>query len=409
MKILYINHYAGSKKMGMEFRPYYLSKIWTKIGHKVTIVGSSFSHLRVQQPVVNFPISSDVIDGINFLWIKCYRYAGNGYGRLVNISQFLFGLFYYRKQILDKSRPDVIIASSTYPMDIWAAKYLARISKARLVFELHDVWPQSLTEIAGLSRFHPMVIIAGLAEKTVYNSADTIISMLPGIHSHCKEFGFNTANLTIVPNGIVIEDWSIDELNFFPEEILNSISEARAKDHLIVCYAGAHGEPNALENLINAAEILKNKPISFILVGDGNIKIDLEKLVESKCLNNIAMFKGISKNLIPKLLHMVDIGFIGAKDRPIYKHGISPNKIADYMMAQLPIICAINSGNNPVKEAKCGIIVSPEDPEELASAITYIDSIGIDKRRLLGKMGKDFVIKNYAYEALAKKFLTALK
>ena len=119
---------------------------------------------------------------------------------------------------------------------------------------------------------------------------------------------------------------------------------------MIVCYAGAHGIPNDLENLINAADLLKNDKVSFLMVGKGNLKPQLVQLVKSKNLTNISMCDAISKSAIPKLLKLVDVGFIGAKNRPIYSHGISPNKLADYMMAEIPIICAIKAGNDPVVE-----------------------------------------------------------
>ena len=92
------------------------------MGHNVTIVGSSFSHLRACQPVVNGRFSAGKLDGLDYLWIKGAKYYGNGFGRLLNVAQYLFGLFLYQRKILEKARPDVVIASSTFPMDIRPAK-----------------------------------------------------------------------------------------------------------------------------------------------------------------------------------------------------------------------------------------------------------------------------------------------
>ncbi len=409
MNILYINHYAGTKDMGMEFRPYYLGVHWRKMGHNVTIVGSSFTHLRVSQPTNIGSLTSEKIDGLHYLWIKGSKYVGNGFGRLVNISQFLFGLIFHRKKLLAEANPDVVIASSTYPMDIWPAKYLATSCGARLIFELHDVWPQSLTEVAGLPNWHPMVIIAGMAEKAAYRSADRIVSMLPAIHGHCDVMGFDLDRLSIVPNGIVVDDWREDESSLLPNPIAQKISQMRSKHHLIVCYAGAHGDPNALDNLMNAAELLKNHPVSFLLVGNGNLRENLKSIVRRKQLHNVAMFKGIPKGLIPNLLSKVDIGFIGAKDRPIYRHGISPNKIVDYMMAEIPVICAINAGNDPVSDAQCGVSIEPDNSDALASVIVHLNSIGQAERDVMGRRGKTFVMQNYTYDVLSEKFMRALK
>ena len=78
MNILYLDHYAGSADMGMEFRPYYLSKEWTKMGHKVTIVAGDYSHLRRKNPTVEKDFQTEMIDGIEYVWLKTGEYSGNG-------------------------------------------------------------------------------------------------------------------------------------------------------------------------------------------------------------------------------------------------------------------------------------------------------------------------------------------
>lgn len=88
MNILYINHYAGSPSHGMEFRPYYLSKEWQRLGHKVTILASSYSHVRAKQPIVTNKKIKEFIDGIEYTWYSSSNYSGNGIGRVKNI--FLF-------------------------------------------------------------------------------------------------------------------------------------------------------------------------------------------------------------------------------------------------------------------------------------------------------------------------------
>lgn len=409
MNILYINHYAGSKDLGMEFRPYYLGTHWKKMGHQVFLLASSFTHLRVRQPKVDGGLTHEKIDELDFFWIKGISYVGNGVGRFVNICQFLIGLWRYRETILKKCRPDVIIASSTYPMDIWAAKWLVKLSGAQLVFELHDVWPLSLTEVAGLPRWHPMVLLAAAAERTCYRDADRIISLLPAIHGHATDMGFDLNRLAIVPNGIVTEDWAATVSDELPSSLLKLISEFNHKRHMIVCYAGAHGVPNALDNLLKAANLLKDEPVSFLLIGEGNHKVNLRSTLKQMNLDNVVMHDGISKVLIPKLLAGVDVGFIGAKDMPIYAHGISPNKIVDYMMAGIPVISAIDAGNDPVAEAQCGFSVRPNDHQGLASVIIDLMRLGNDSRLEIGERGKQYALRNYNYEVLANRFLEALK
>ena len=123
----------------------------------------------------------------------------------------------------------------------------------------------------GLPEWHPLVILAGAAERTCYRDARSrIISLLPSIHGHVTKMGFDLNRLAIVPNGIVTEDWASNVSNMLPETLLRLISEFKHKNHTIVCYTGAHGVPNALDNLLKAADLLRDKPVGFLLVGEGN-------------------------------------------------------------------------------------------------------------------------------------------
>lgn len=122
MNILYINHYAGSIYHGMEFRPYYLSREWIKLGHKVRIVGADFSHLRRVNPDVESDFQVDNVDGIEYQWVKAGSYQGNGAARTVSMVRFVWKLWVNAKRLVDEFKPDLVISSSTYPLDAYAAR-----------------------------------------------------------------------------------------------------------------------------------------------------------------------------------------------------------------------------------------------------------------------------------------------
>ncbi|NTU90161.1 MAG: glycosyltransferase family 4 protein, partial [Actinobacteria bacterium] len=144
MNIILINHYAGGMKFGMEFRPYYFARRWVEMGHNITIVASSFSHLRNKNPDMEGKnYKEEDVDGIRYVWIAGNPYHGNGLGRIRNMFSFLRGLYAHKKKIIGKDIPDVVIASSTYPLDFYPARNIARLCGAKVVFELHDLWPLS--------------------------------------------------------------------------------------------------------------------------------------------------------------------------------------------------------------------------------------------------------------------------
>ncbi|MYN21268.1 glycosyltransferase, partial [Rugamonas sp. FT107W] len=104
-------------------------------------------------------------------------------------------------------RPDLVIASSTYPADIWPARRIARLAGARLAFEVHDLWPLSPMLLGGMSRWHPFILLMQAAEDYAYRHADTVISLLPHAAAHMAARGMAPHKLHVVPNGVDPDEW----------------------------------------------------------------------------------------------------------------------------------------------------------------------------------------------------------
>ncbi|HJV60131.1 MAG TPA: glycosyltransferase, partial [Albitalea sp.] len=168
MNILYVEHYAGTPALGMEYRPYYLAREWVRLGHRVQILAAGYSHVRSRQPAVGREPLDELIDGIAYRWYPTPAYAGNGVARLRNIGAFLRQVWRDSSRLVAQQRPDLVIASSTYPMDIWVARRIARRAGAKLVFELHDLWPLSPIELSGMSPRHPFALLCQKAENDAY-------------------------------------------------------------------------------------------------------------------------------------------------------------------------------------------------------------------------------------------------
>ncbi len=175
MNLLIINHNAGRPDLGYMFRPYYLAKEWISLGHTVTIIGSTYSHVRKGIPRPG----EETYDGIQYLWIKSRRYDGNGPGRLIGMIQFITKVWFRAKRVSARYGPDIVIASSTYPLDIFPARRISRYSGAKLCFELHDLWPLSPMELGGYSKRHPFIQVMQMAEDYYCKYADKVISIIP--------------------------------------------------------------------------------------------------------------------------------------------------------------------------------------------------------------------------------------
>jgi glycosyltransferase involved in cell wall biosynthesis len=163
------------------------------------------------------------------------------------------------------------------------------------------------------------------------------------------------------------------------------------------------GDSNALEYLVAAAA--KCPTIAFILIGDGINKVLLQAKARFDGSDNIYFFNPIAKNTIPDFLDKMDALYIGWNNIPLYRFGISPNKIFDYMMAKKPILHSITIGNDLVKAANCGITVPAANVEAIARGVMQISSLSRDELIRLGQNGYEYVIKNHDYKVLATKFL----
>jgi glycosyltransferase involved in cell wall biosynthesis len=408
MRILLVNHYAGSPAHGMEFRPYYLAREWVRAGHEVLIVAASYSHVRAVQPQLHGLPREEVIDGIRYRWLPTPHYGGNGVGRLRNILSFLRQLRGDAYRLTREFRPDAVIASSTYPMDVWVARKLARLAKAKLVYEVHDLWPLSLIELAGMSPRHPFAMLCGKAEADAYRDADRVVSMLPCVHEHMASRGLDLTRLHIVPNGFAPEEWQGHSAPL-GEALAAHLAAERAAGRVVVGYAGSMGLPNALDVLLDAAAQLREVPISFVLVGSGHEAERLAGRAQAEGLQRVRFFPPIPKAQIPTLLAQFDIAYIGWQRTPIYRFGIAPNKLIDYLMAGRAVLHSVEAGNDPVAEAGAGLTVAPEDPAAVAQGLRQLAALTPAEREAMGQRGRAFAMAHHAYPVLAERFIQALR
>lgn len=403
MNILIINHYAGSPTLGMEFRPYYMAREWLKQGHSTRIIGASFSHLRKHQPSEK----KENIDGISYSWIKTNRYQGNGIGRILSMFSFIGKLTLGYKRLLHDFTPDVVIASSTYPLDNYVSYRIARHYGAKMIYEIHDLWPLSPMELGGYSASHPFIRVMQRAEDFAYRYCDAVVSMLPKAAGHCTEHGLPVDKFFYVPNGIVEEDWANPEP--LPDEHRRLIEKLRSEGRFLVGFAGAHGIANSLQAAIEAVSTLNEDKIDLVLIGTGQEKENLMAFVKNRGITNVHFLPAVSKFAIPNFLKEMDVLYIGLQKQSLFRFGISPNKMFDYMMAEKPIIQAIDAGNNLVREANCGRDVEPDNVTEIAEAIKSLSVLPAEKLQEMGANGKRFVLENHTYSVLAKRFIDCLE
>ena len=408
MNILLINHYAGSPRYGMEFRPYHFAREWTLAGHDVRIAAASESHVRSRRPPDRGPVTREDIDGIGYLWLRTRPYRGNGAARLANMAQFVARL--YRLQAhLDGWRPDAVIASSTYPYDIWPAARLARRHRAGLFFEVHDLWPLTPRLLGGFPAWHPMIASMQLAENYAYRHADAVISMLPCAYPHMARHGLARERYVHIPNGVDPAPASAPQDHPDIPRARAALDALRADCDFVAAYAGAHGHANALDALLEAMARLRDRPVGLALIGGGPEREALRAQAARLGLARVAFVDPVERGCIPAILQDADAAYIGLRHSPLFAYGISPNKLFDYMQAERPVVCAVDSGNDIVGEAGCGISIRSQDPGALAEALLAMRATPPAERLAMGRRGAEYVRRHHAYPVLARRFLDVME
>lgn len=405
--IWYVHPYAGGPGIGRYSRPYFLAKNWIQSGHEATVFSSSYHHL-LDTPQAEGEI---LVGKVPYCFVKCPSYSGNGFGRLWNMLRFSWNFFRNSSDYLEKyGKPDVLVASSPHPYVFLATHFVAKKYRASSIFEVRDLWPLSLVELAGVSRFHPLIILTGWIERFAYKKANRVVSLLPNTFSHMAGRGISVDRWSYIPNGIEVEEAIHSDVD---HECIALAKKWSLNGDVVFLYAGALGRPNHLESLIEAVNILKRRGvcgIKSIIVGRGEQAAELKRKIQDYDLSReIEMFDQIPKKSVMRLMQMVDAGYISLRPEAIFRFGISPNKLFDYMLAELPVIFAVKAGNDPVAEAGCGFSAEPGSADDVANAMHKIFSLSRFQRKEMGKKGRSYVLAHHDYASLARAYLDLIK
>ncbi len=390
-----INQYSSTPETGIGGRHYYLAKELASQGHTVYLIAASDTHLLRKKPLVRDLFSIEKHEGFSFVWVKVPSYK-NAHDNLRVRNWFLFAwrLLSLGKVIHDF--PDVIIYSSPSLIGYLAAERLSKKYGSKLAFEVRDIWPLTFVDVGGKSPYHPFIWFLQWIEDRAYKKVDVVLSNLPNLFKHMESRGCGSSKFYWIPNGYDFKN--IASLD--PDESMKS----RLDGKFVVGYAGTIGQANALEYLIEAAQILDNKDsdILIVLVGDGKNKTHLKEMGVNN--ENIVFFDAVDKSAVQGVISLFDVCFIGLTNDPLFKYGVSPNKIFDYFYAKKPVIYAIDSGNyKPVLAADAGLTIDPEDSGSIADAILALKSIPKEEREKIGQNGYDYAHRNHDYSKLAAK------
>lgn len=404
-KTIWIVHqYASTPEAGMGGRHFYLGRELAKQGYKIYVIASGSHHLLREKPDLQQPFKIETLaEGFHFVWVDMPDYE-EAHSRQRALNWFLFPWRIQKLARLIPDKPDAVLSSSPSPIAFLGAQRLARKFRARLVFEVRDIWPLTLTEIGGYSPKHPFIRLMQWVEDKAYRDSDAVVSNLKNAIEHMISRGMHPAKFTWVPNG-----FSLTEVN--QNASLNETASKKIPPgKFIVGYTGTLGVANALDTFIEAAGRLREHTgIAFLLVGGGKEKSALQAIVNAKKANNIVFIDPIPKVEIQAMLSRFDACYIGLTKDPLFRFGVSPNKLFDYLYSGKPIIYGIESGDyKPVFEANAGIQIPAEDAQQLADAVLKLYRMSAEERATMGANGRKVAIEQYEYGRLASSLAVCL-
>jgi len=388
MHILLIHQAFAALDEAGGTRHHELARFLVQKGYQVTVIASPVSYLTG----ISSHKHKETIEGVTILRAFTYNALHKSFVHRVfaflsfMVSSFFTGLAVRGVDVVWGTSPPIFQG-----LTAWA---LARLKRAKFMFEVRDLWPDFAVAVGVLK--NPTLIKMSLwLEGFLYRHADRMAVNSPGYVKHVLERGAKSVEL--IPNGA-------DPEMFNPSDRGEAFREANGLgDKFVVIYAGAHGISNDLGTVLECAEILGQNPtIHFVFLGDGKEKANLQARTNELGLKNVSFLPSVPKREMSAALAGSDACIAILKPLEEYKTTY-PNKVFDYMAAGRPVVLAIEGViREVVEEADCGVFPRPGDAQDMANAIQFLEA-GRGHAASMGRNGRLYLEENFSRESLAEK------
>jgi len=404
--ILLIHQYFLEDGDGGGSRWNEMSRIWVEAGHQVTVVAGTehYMHTNFSSARKSFETQTNR-NGVKV--VRCYVAGSSGNSfvrRLWSQISFVFSVtwagFFHLKE-----HYDVVLSTSPPLFAGFAGWVISRIKRVEFILEIRDLWPESAIE-TGVLQNKQLIRAAFWLEKFLYHEAKVINVLTPAF----KTVLIDTKN--IQPNKI----WLVPNAADFtiPDQLSSDFDRTAFRkalaldENFIIIYVGAHGIANHLVQLLNAAEMLSESRVHFLLIGDGSEKLKLVAEAKSRRLANVTFIDRVSKSDVFKYILAADAGTSVLKKAEIFKT-IYSNKTFDYFACQKPVLLAIDGiSRELVEEAKAGLYIEAENAKDFAKKVQiYLQNP--DLAQLHGRNGHAYARQFFNRESIALKYMQLIE
>ena len=410
MKILYVSQYFPPEMGAPSARASELAYHWSLAGHQVSVLTGFPNHPtgvvpeewrpRLRRLVYNEK-AGDVDVFRTWLWPLPNRKA---HERMRNYASFCVSS---ALRGMTLPRPDVVIGSSPQLLVALSAWWIAFSRQLPFVFEVRDLWPESLTAVGVGSEdsllHHSLAAIA----RFLYERADRVVVVTPAFKDHLiQRWRVPPEKIEIVENGVETDMFSPSP----PEASAALRRELGADSKFLVCYVGTMGMAHGLDTLLDAAATLqREKPdVLFLLIGEGAEKQRIQSLAQSQSLTNVRILDQQPRDKIPAFISASDACLVLLKKTDIFKTVI-PTKMLEFMSCARPVILGVDGqARQIIDEAGAGLVIEPENAVALAQAIKRLEQDPANGRAL-GQKGRKFILQRFSRASTAEKYIDVLE
>jgi colanic acid biosynthesis glycosyl transferase WcaI len=410
VKILYVSQYFPPEMGAPAARAAELARHWAQSGHHVSVLTGFPNHPTGVVPEewrsrLHRLIYQEKNDGVDvfrtWLWPLPNRKA---HERMRNYASFCVSA---ALRGLTLPRPDVVIATSPQLLVGLAGWWLGFTRQVPFVFEVRDLWPESLTAVGVGSEdsllHHALAAIAGF----LYRKADLIVVVTPAFREYLIErWRVPPEKIAVVENGV-----EADLFAPLPEASKQALrGQLNAAGKYLVCYIGTMGMAHGLETLLDAAGQLRhhNPEVFFLLVGEGAEKERIKSLAQERGLANILFLDQQPREKIPAFISASDACLVLLKKTDIFKTVI-PTKMLEFMSCARPVILGVDGqARQIIEDAGAGLVIEPENAAALTQAIRYLAS-HVEIGAALGQKGREYILQHFSRRQTAEKYIQILE
>ncbi len=402
MKIWLINNYTMLPEHGPMTRQYYFAKELSAQGHEVTVFAGSHIHNSDIQLVEGERWKIWQEQPFRWVYVHTLAYGKSRKKQVLSMFQFYrntaLAARHFRRQY---GTPDVILGSSAHPLAALLAVRLGQKYHCKSIAEVRDLWPESIVVYGIAGPRNPAVIALRWLEKWIYKKADALVFTMEGAYDYILEQGWEKeiprSKVHYINNGVDLEQFDYNKEHFRVED-----ADLDDPDTFKVVYTGSVRMGNGLGLLLDAAKAVKDPRVKFLIWGDGDERKKLEQRVRDEGIGNV-VFKGkVEKKYVPSIVSRADLNFAHDDPSPIFRFGVSVNKMFDYLAAGKPILTDFPSPYNPSVQRGAGVCIDAPTVENVARGIEAMTSLPLEEHTRMCANARR-AAEDYDFKHLAAK------